>query len=249
MPRSRPYLLGAVAAGALGFAVSCSDAPPAPATGASALDPVSEASLERKADGAQIPFANLKMILEFNSTDNDLGVQLFLDGEDWQRIAGFDPRGQEFVEVETGGRLHQLGLTELFWESAEPSPAEVLALIPAGNYRYTGTTVAGESLTGTAHLSHSLPPAPSFTPTDGAVVDMNNFVITWQSIGGLASFQLIVVDEASALELVVDLRPSITSFRVPPEFLRRSTEYKIEVLAVAQNGNKTISEATVETQP
>ncbi len=248
MPQSRRNWIGAAAVSALSFGISCSDAPPAPSTESSAKVS-SEVAADRRASGPTIPFAKLKLFLEFNSTDNDLGVQLLLDAQDWEHVEGSDPRGREVVEIETSGRLKQLGLTELFFESAEPSPEEVLSKIPAGTYSFSGKTVDGEKLAGTATLSHSLPPAPSFTPTDGAVVDMNNFVITWKPIAGLASFQVIVADQTSGLELIVDLQPSVTSFRVPTEFLRRNTPYKIEVLAVALNGNKTITEATVQTRP
>lgn len=245
MSQSRIGWIGAVAA--LGLIVACSDSPPSSIE--SAVDVATQTATERHEGGSQIPFAKLKLFLEFNSTDNDLGVQLLLDGTDWEHIEGFDPRGREIVEVETGGRLRQLGLTELFWESAEPSPEEVLGLIPAGTYSFTGKTVDGDRLAGSATLSHSLPTAPKFTPTDGAVVDVNNLIVVWQAIAGLASFQLIVFEEPTGLELVADLRPSVTSFRVPTEFLRRGSTYKIEVLAVAMNGNKTISEATIQTSP
>ncbi|MGQ0641022.1 MAG: hypothetical protein ACT4P6_09685 [Gemmatimonadaceae bacterium] len=249
MSQSRKCWIGAVSAAALGVLVGCTDSPPAPSSVESTVDRVVQTAADRQDNGMQIPFAKLKLFLEFNSTDNDLGVQLLLDGNDWERIEGSDPRGRQIVEVETGGRLRQLGLTELFWESAEPSPEEVLGLIPAGNYAFSGKTVDGERLAGTATLSHNLPPAPQFSPSDGAVVDINSFVVMWKAIAGLASFQLIVFDELAGLELVADLRPSITSFRVPTEFLRRGAAYKIEVLAVAMNGNKTITEATVQTKP
>lgn len=247
MPQPYRNWIGAACASALIFSISCSDAPPAPST-ESATNVSAEVVADR-ASGPTLPFAKLKLFLEFNSTDNDLGVQLLLDAQDWEHVEGSDPRGREVVEIETSGRLKQLGLTELFFESAEPSPEEVLSKIPAGTYGFSGKTVDGERLAGTATLSHNLPAAPAFSPADGAIVDMNNLVITWKPIAGLASFQVIVADQTSGLELVVDLQPSVTSFRVPTEFLRRNTPYKIEVLAVALNGNKTITEATVRTKP
>lgn len=242
MSRIRCLWIGAIASGLL--VAACNDSPQSLTSVDGALDVPGDVA----AQGATIPFAKLRMFLEFNSTDNDLGVQLLLDGDDWLRVDGVDPRGRQFVEVQTGGRLRELGLTELFWESAEPSPEEVLALIPAGVYKYTGKTVDGERLIGTATLSHTLPAAPTISPANGVVVNANNLVVTWQSIASLASFQVIVADEASGMELVVDLLPSRTSFRVPTEFVRPGRTYKIEVLAVATNGNKTISEVTVQTQ-
>lgn len=246
MFRSRIIWIGAVTAALL--VIACNDPPQSLTSVDGTIDQVATATADRQSSRSQIPFSKLKMFLEFNSTDDDLGVQLLLDGDDWQRIEGRDPRGREFVEVEAGGRLRELGITELFWESAEPSPAEVLATIPAGTYNYSGTTVDGERLVGSATLSHTLPTAPRFSPQDGAIVDATNFVITWQPIAGLASFQVIVADETAGREMVVDLAPNVTSLRVPTEFARPGVPYKIEVLAVASNGNKTITEATIQTK-
>ncbi|MGH7696643.1 MAG: hypothetical protein ACRENH_16770 [Gemmatimonadaceae bacterium] len=201
------------------------------------------------AESAQIPFAKLKLFLEFNSTDDDLGVQLLLDADDWQWVKGQDPRGRQIVDIDARGRLRDLGITELFFESAEPSPAEVLALIPAGIYSFSGKTVDGENLAGTATLSHSLPAAPVFSPSHGELVDAGNVVVTWTAISGLASFQVIVVDEALGREIVADVAPSVTSFQVPATFLRPNALYKAEVLAVSTNGNKTITEGTFQTKP
>ena len=249
MQRHQRIWISVAAVAALSVAISCSDPPPAPSTVVSAGDVAAGSLSDRQERGATIPFAKLQLFLEFNSTDDDLGVQLLLDAGDWVRVEGRDPRGREFVEVEPGGRLRELGLTELFFESAEPSPEEVLQLIPAGIYTFAGKTVDGERLAGTATLSHSLPPAPSFTPSNGELVDINNVVIAWKPVAGLASFQVIVVDETLGLEMTVDLGPSVTSLQVPATFLRRNAQYKAEVLAVGTNGNKTITEGTFRTRP
>jgi len=245
MLRLRQTWIGAGAISALALLLGCSDAPGAPATVSEAGDRTSALN----AAGAQIPFSKLKLFLEFNSTDDDLGVQLLLDADDWEWVKGQDPRGREVVDIDARGRLRQLGITELFFESAEPSPAEVLALIPAGIYSFSGKTVDGERLAGSATLSHSLPAAPVFSPSHGELVDAGNVLITWTAISGLASFQVIVVDETLGREIVADVAPSVTSFQVPATFLRPNAQYKAEVLAVATNGNKTITEGTFQTKP
>ena len=78
---------------------------------------------------------------------------------------------------------------------------------------------------------------------------MNNVVIAWKPIAGLASFQVIVVDETLGLEMTVDLAPAATSLQVPVTFLRRNALYKAEVLSIGTNGNKTITEGTFQTKP
>lgn len=230
------------------FVGACSDPPPAPDFSRDGGEPVAEIQTDR-VNGNETPFADLRMIFEFNSTDNDLGVQLFLDAEGWERVVGVDPSRRRVLDVMAQGRLRELGITELFFESAEPSPGEVLALFPAGTYRYFGRTVEGDELFGEATLSHALPPAPVFTPADGAVLDRTNVVIAWQPIAGLAGYQVIVVNEVSGETLEVDLKANVTSFPVPAAFLQPNTLHKAEVLAIGTNGNKTITEATFSTRP
>src|SRR4029453_16290625 len=41
--------------------------------------------------GNELQFADTRMIIEFNSTDQDVGVQVFLDGEEWRLLRVFDP--------------------------------------------------------------------------------------------------------------------------------------------------------------
>ncbi|MGH2609771.1 MAG: hypothetical protein ACRDHF_11895 [Tepidiformaceae bacterium] len=93
------------------------------------------------AEPAETPFDAARIFLEFNSTDNDLGVQVLLDGDAWKRLEILDPRGRNILDISASGTLGSLGLTELFFESAEPSPEEVLGLFRAGKYEFEGETV------------------------------------------------------------------------------------------------------------
>jgi hypothetical protein len=74
---------------------------------------------------------------EFNASANDLGVHVFIDGEDWKKLLIVDPEERTIFEVEGKGPYRNLGLTELFFEGAEPSLNEVpfqalLRLFPEG---------------------------------------------------------------------------------------------------------------------
>src|SRR5262245_8405211 len=80
-------------------------------------------------------FEDTRMRIEFNSTDQDVGVQVNLDADAWKKIKIISPTGQTIFSVEGQGRLRNLGLTELFWESEEPpldeqSFAELFARFP-----------------------------------------------------------------------------------------------------------------------
>ena len=227
--------------------MACKDAPASPENATSVDPALHRGRGEDEGRGRRIEFAKLNLFFEFNSTDNDLGVQLMLDGEPWDLVRGFDPAGRTFVEFFGRGRMEDLGLTELFFESAEPSPQEVLALFPPGRYRFVGRGVEDERLVGTAILSHDLPPAPVFSPSGGKRVDKDDVVITWRPIAGVAAYQVIVADEEQGTQIEITLLPSVTQVTVPPELLEEDTEYKVEVIAVARNGNKTITESTFVT--
>src|SRR3989304_7221687 len=104
-------------------------------------------------------FAEARIFIEFNFTGNDLGFHVFLDAEDWKEVEIVNPNGRTIFEVEGKGGFGNLGMTELFFEGAEPSLDDVpldglLALFPEGKYKFIGTTVEGKTLMSTAALTH-----------------------------------------------------------------------------------------------
>ena len=194
-----------------------------------------------------VEFADAQLFFELNSTDNDLGLQLFLDTDDgWKRVRVLDPSRRDMLEFETAGPLSRLGLTELRFESSEPSPQEVLALFPAGEYRFRGRTVEGDQLASNATLSHQFNTPPTFSPSDGEVVDPRNTVVEWNAPG---AEQVEVIIEQDEREDVLDitLSGSVRRLRVPAQFLVPGLEYKIEILSIGENGNRVITESTFET--
>jgi hypothetical protein len=202
----------------------------------------------RDADpSAAEPFADAELFFELNSTDDDLGLQLFLDADEgWKRVRVLDPGLRDIILFQTAGRLSRLGITELRFESAEPSPGEVLALFPPGQYRFRGRTVDGTQLASVATLSHDFPPAPTFSPSGGEVVDHRDTVVEWNAPG---AEKVEIIIEQDELEHVLDvtLSGSTSRLRVPPQFLRPGREYKIEVLSTGENGNRILAESTFRT--
>ncbi|MDX1547224.1 MAG: hypothetical protein R3247_09565 [Rhodothermales bacterium] len=226
----------------------CEDAPPT-ATEVPPGDEPAATVLDDDGDaltGAVIPFADAEVFFEFNATDNDLGLQLFLDAEGWDRIRVADPDRKRIIDFRATGPLSHLGITELRFESAEPSPAEVLALFPPGDYAFRGRTVGGDRLVGEGTLSHDLPTPPTFTPCDDDDVDPEDAEIEW-SAPGAELVEIIVEEEDGDSVLDVIVPASTTSLDVPEQFLQPGTEYKIEILSIAANGNKTITECPIET--
>jgi hypothetical protein len=205
-----------------------------------------DAALDR---GAALPFGAAQIYFELNATANDAGVQVFLDAEDWKRVAISDEGGSALLDIQTGGGMKELGLTELRFEGAEPDPSETLDAFPAGVYTFTGTTTDRQRLFATATLSHDLPAAPVFSPSHGEVVDPDEVEIEWELIAGVDRYQVIVETDANGFVLEVSVSSTTTSLQIPRTFLVPNTEYKAEVLGIAPNGNRTISEGTFVTGP
>ena len=216
-----------------------------------------------------IPFSIAKMIIEFNATDEDVGVQVLLDGEPYKRLKIFRPDGREMLDLRAIRSLEEQGLTELFFESSEPSLAEVplkefLARFPAGEYRFEGEGIEGIGLEGEARFTHVIPAGPFLiSPEEGAVADPNNTVIVWepvtQTITGstdikIVGYQVIVEREDPRRLFGVrvfsaDVPASVTSVTVPPEYMEPDTEYDFEVLAIEEGGNQTLSSSSFTTAP
>jgi hypothetical protein len=212
-------------------------------------------------------FADAEIFFEENTTDEDLGIQVFLDGEAWRSVTILTPDWRRLVKVRARGSAGMIGLTELFSESAEPgydNEAErqaFLDLFPPGEYRFFGWAVEGEILVGTATLTHNIPAAPVITSPpdeDEPTLDPENPEIVWNLIDGIA-VQVIVEfvelddeeeETGRVFEFAVDLPATATSVTIPEEFLESleelDGEYKVEVLAIEASGNKAITEREFE---
>jgi len=211
-----------------------------------------------------IQYDQTKIIIEVNATDGDAGIQIFLDGEGWSELEVTDPDGEEILEIEAEGSVGMQGITELFFESAEPSfdeqsMDELFALFPEGKYRFRGETVDKKQLRGKATLTHAIPDGPGIvSPEEGEIVSPDDVVIFWDPVVGpfpgtylpvdIVGYQVIVErEDPTSLVLSVDLPASATQVTVPWEFLEPETTYKFEVLAIEAGGNQTISESEFET--
>jgi hypothetical protein len=201
----------------------------------------------------EIPLEAARIYIEFNSTDNDLGFHVFLDGEDWRELKIVKPDGRTIFEVQGRGAYADLGMTELFFEGAEPSLdevplAELLALFPEGVYQFLGKTVEGDNLVGAATLTHAIPDGPSIlSPEEDEVVNPGNAVIRWKSVTSPPGIQVVgyeVIVGSSSFRLPA----AQTSLKVPPEILERGTEYEFEVLAIEAGGNQTITASSFVTR-
>ena len=201
----------------------------------------------------EIPLSESRIFIEFNSTANDLGFHVSLDGEDWRKLEITNPHGRTIFQVQGKGPYKDLGMTELFFEGAEPSLDEfpldeLLALFPEGDYEFSGRTVDGNEIAGTGTLSHAVPAGPTNV---AAQVNGTSLVISWDPVTGtpkgfprrridIVGYQVIVES------FQVTLPGTSTSLTVSPEFVASlgSGEHQFEVLAIDASGNQTITESS-----
>lgn len=203
---------------------------------------------------AETRFSESRIYIEYNQTANDLGYHVSLDGEDWKRLKIVNPLGKKIFEVVGFAAYRQLGMTELFFEGAEPNLGDfplddLLALFPEGEYDFEGLTVDDVEIDGEAILSHAVPNGPG--NVKARLGANNSLVISWNAVTtvpegfpdrpiSIAGYQLIV----NSFQVTVPA--NVRSVTVPKEFVRSlpSGEIPFEVLAIDASGNQSITESS-----
>jgi len=201
-----------------------------------------------------IPYEINDLFIETNATDGDIGLQLLADVDEWDKFTLRDPEGRKLMmKAKTKGRLRGWGLTELFWETAEPEFSEVplrkfKKRFPAGKYRFRGRSVDGRKIIGSDRLTHVIPAGPVITsPTKGEDVDANDLTVSWEPVTkpagvDIVTYQVIVAQEPVEV-VTLNLGADVTSVKIPSEALTPGApDTKVEVLAKEKSGNQTISE-------
>ena len=214
-----------------------------------------------------VQFGDARLKFEINATDDDGGIQVFLDADPWRWVSIYDPRGRLLFYSTTRGSVGKQGGTELFLESGEPTFSEVsleqlLERFPEGEYQFRGRGLEGEWLVGTASLTHNLPEGPLLlAPLEGdALQDPSHTVLMWEPVdppngSPIIAYQVLVVQPDTGLaalpkiSLDIMMPPTATSLIVPEGFLQPDTEYEWEVLAIEASGNQTLSSSLFTTIP
>jgi hypothetical protein len=202
-------------------------------------------------------FEDHDLFIEFNATDRDAGVQLNLDGEDWTRLKIRDPKGDVLLNIAGRNQLGDNGLTELFFESAEPPLSEVpfskfKKRFPEGKYTFRGRTVEDRRIVASDRFSHLVPEQPNITsPRDGATVDSAGFTTDWDPVtkpAGVRIARYIVIVTQGTREMTMPVPASATSATIPGQFLRPNADVELEVLSREESGNQTITAVEFKTR-
>jgi hypothetical protein len=222
----------------------------------------------------QQEFEEADIFLELNDTDGDLGLHASIDGEEWTNLEITDPNATRLLSLLARNALRKQGLTQLFFESAEPSfdelpAAEFLARFPEGVYRFEARALEGGTITGRDRLSHvlaapvsnitvngqPLPPSCDDGPlpvvTPPVVVDWDPVKTSHPTIGKpgpveIALYQVFV--ERNNVNLGVDLPPRVTELDLPKQVTALGAQFKLEIIARTSTGNNTAVETCFRVQ-
>ncbi len=196
-------------------------------------------------------FEDLSIHVEVNATDEDGEVILVAKTveEGLRTLQVKAPNGKTIAWFDASKRT--IGTRELILESPEPSDFdEVLKSFPEGAYQVTGKTMSGGCVAGTAILSHELAPMTEIlTPAADAVVNLDSFVLSWETVPEAVSYIVAIDDETSGTSLIAESPATATTFVVPPDWLEAGHEYTVAVAVKTENGNVTSVEISVSTAP
>jgi hypothetical protein len=225
------------------------------------------------APAEELPFSEARLFFELNDTDGDLGIHASIDGEPWKTLTIEDLYERTVLRIGTAGRVRQQGLTQLSFESAEPSfdelePEEFFERFPAGIYEVGGMTLEGDEMEAEVTLSHRLPGPPQNVRVNGLPAaencDASNIplvsppvVISWDPVTQahpelgesgpvtVERYQVFAEQIGSGdLKFSLDLPPTMTQYMVSPELIALGdSRYKFEVQVREQNGNQTAIES------
>jgi hypothetical protein len=140
--------------------------------------------------GDTLELEEAHLYFELNDTDGDLGIHGKIDGGPWKYVRIKDPYRHTIMAVSTYGRLKRQGLTELFFESAEPTfdeldPEKFFKRFPEGIYKIYGRTQKGQLLWGESEIRHVMPAQP------GLQADGETIIIILQGDGDPIEDQVI----------------------------------------------------------
>ncbi len=126
------------------------------------------ADMHDEDDEDDIEFDEAHVFFELNNTDGDLGIHALIDGEPWNQLRIEDQQERRVLDVKLRGRLRRQGLTEIFFESAEPnfddlSPEDFFDRFPEGTYEIEGVTLEGDELESETEITHAMPAPPKPT--------------------------------------------------------------------------------------
>lgn len=214
------------------------------------------------------PFAVAELFFELNDTDGDLGIHAAIDGGVWTSLEVEGPQDRDLLAIASKGRLFSQGLTQLAFESAEPSfdeldPATFFRRFPEGVYEIEALAQGGGTFRSKVRLSHVLA-APAEATVSGlpaaescdadvlpevaapVLIDWDPVTESHPDIGTAGPVRIVryqfFVDQG-ATHLSLDLPPTVTEFEIPASITTAGGVFKFEIIARTSTGNNTAVES------
>jgi hypothetical protein len=199
---------------------------------------------------APVEFEGAAVRLEQNATDGDNEVVFEIKSGTTgvERLSVVAPDGRTVFDLTSPPS--GLGLRQFVIESPEPKDrAAIQKAFPAGTYVVRGHMVDGRDLESSAVLSHELPATAGFVhpAVDAEDVPVENLVIRWKGVAGIAGYEIEVEDEEAGTVVTARLPARATSFVVPAGFLEAGGDYVLAIGTVATDGNKSFVETSFMT--
>lgn len=222
-------------------------------------------------DDDEIPFDVARLFFELNNTDGDLGIHGELDGEEWRRLEITDTRERRLMNIKVSGRLRRQGITEIFFESAEPTfdelpPERFFKRFPEGIYEVEALTLDRQEMESEVYVSHVMPAPVDNIQLSGMSVsegcDEDDMVylsppieLSWDPVTTshpdlgqqgeveIEYYEVVVEIDDTAFKTTNLVPSGTTSITIPEAIIGLSDEFKFEILARHVNGNKTAIES------
>jgi len=199
---------------------------------------------------AEEEFERTAIRLEQNVSDKDVEVVLEAtsDKAGMRALSVVAPDGRTIVRFRSPDS--QLGIRHFTYESPElRNDGRLQKDFPEGEYTITGITVTGDTLRGSATLSHKLPTAPTLVQPrpDAKGLPVDGVQIRWNAMKDLAGVVVVVEHEKTNRKISVTLPGTATAFTVPSGFLAHGTEYKLAIGSMSREGNQSFIETEFTT--
>lgn len=235
-----------------------------------ALASITITSMAAASEDEETPLDVAELFFELNNTDGDLGIHGLIDGDAWKQLEIENPREDQILMVRIVRNLAAQGLTEIFFESAEPTfddllPEVFFARFPEGTYEISAKTIEGSELESETEVTHLLPAPPLVSVNGSAAADdcdadqptvMAPVTISWDPVTEshpelgrtfepitVVNYEVVVEIDETPFRTSTILPPDVTSFQVPSEILALGEEIKFEVLVREESFNQTAVES------
>lgn len=235
------------------------------------------AGVSKAADDNEVPFDVAEIFFELNNTDGDLGIHALIDGDPWKQLEIEDPGEKNILQIRVSRQAAEQGLTELFFESAEPGfdelpPEAFFARFAEGTYEVSATTIDRGELESETVVTHLMPAPPANVQVNGQLAPLDceteappsvtePVTITWDAVTtshpdlgrlppepiNVVNYEVVVEIDETPFSTSTILPASVTSFQVPSEIIALGEEVKFEVLVREESFNQTAIESCFTT--